>query len=288
MNCGPWNYPLQLLLVPLVSAIAAGNTAVLKPSEFAPATSHAVAKLLRSAFSDEHIAVVEGHAETSVALLEEKFDKIFFTGSTETGRRVMAAAAKHLTPLTLELGGKSPCIVAADAAIDVAARRIVWGKFMNAGQTCVAPDYLLVDEKIASRLINALRSAIVTFFGSDPQQSPDYGRIIHSRHLNRLLALIDGENVIHGGQHDPADLYLAPTLLGEASWDAPIMQEEIFGPILPILSFKSLDETLAQLSQLPPPLALYLFTEDRSTRDQVVKRTRSGGVCVNDTIVHIT
>ena len=278
---GPWNYPLQLLLTPLVSAIAAGNTAVLKPSELAPHSSGVIAEMIRRCFQPEFAAVIEGGRETSEALLAQKFDKIFFTGSTPIGRDVMAAAARHLTPVTLELGGKSPCIVAADAPVETTARRIVWGKFMNAGQTCVAPDFVLAHRDVAARLIDAMKSSLREFYGDDPQLSADYGRIINQRHFERLVALLDG------GRHDAADLYIAPTILQDVSWDSPLMKDEIFGPILSVMVYDDIDEVLCKLRDMPPPLALYLFTNDGALREKVLAGTRSGGVCVNDTISHI-
>lgn len=284
---GPWNYPLQLLLLPLVGAVAAGNCAVLKPSELAPHTAAAVAKLIREVFAEEYIAVCEGEREVAEALLRERFDRIFFTGSTKIGRSVMAAAAQHLTPVTLELGGKCPCIVCADAPLEVTARRIAWGKFMNAGQTCVAPDFVLVDRRIREELVKSLQQAIREFYGENPQQSPDYGRVINRRHFDRLTGLLGAGRVAHGGQHDAQDLYLAPTLLTDVPLDAPVMQEEIFGPILPVLVFDQLDDALALLRDRPTPLALYLFTQDRAAQERVLAEARSGGVCFNDTVVHI-
>ncbi|HEY9175661.1 MAG TPA: aldehyde dehydrogenase [Verrucomicrobiae bacterium] len=284
---GPWNYPLQLLLLPLVGAVAAGNCAVLKPSELAPHTAAAVAKLIREVFAEEYIAVCEGEREVAEALLRERFDKIFFTGSTSVGRAVMAAAAKHPTPVTLELGGKCPCIVCADAPLEVTARRIAWGKFMNAGQTCVAPDFVLVDRRIREELVKSLQQAIREFYGENPQQSPDYGRIINRRHFNRLTSLLGAGHVAHGGQHDAQDLYLAPTLLTDVPPESPVMQEEIFGPILPVLVFDQLDDALALLRDRPTPLALYLFTQDRAAQERMLAEARSGGVCFNDTVVHI-
>lgn len=276
---GPWNYPFQLLFSPLVGAIAAGNCVVLKPSEFAPHTSAVVSKLIADTFPVESIAVVEGDRQVSEALLREKFDTIFFTGSTTVGRAVMAAAARHLTPVTLELGGKCPAIVCADAPLEVTARRIAWGKFLNAGQTCLAPDFVLADRRIRSPLVDALRRAVRSFYGEDPQQSPNYGRIVNRRHFDRLVAL--------GATGDADDLYIPPTILADATWDAPLMQEEIFGPLLPVLEFDSLSDVLVRLRDRPSPLAVYLFTGDRATQEQVVDGTRSGGICINDTIVHI-
>ena len=327
---GPWNYPLQLLLSPLVGALAAGNCVVLKPSEFAPHAAAAIAQLIGATFPEEYIAVVQGERETAEALLRERFDSIFFTGSTGVGRAVMAAAARHLTPVTLELGGKCPCLVCADAPLDITARRIAWGKFMNAGQTCVAPDFVLVDRRLHSALVEALKRAIHQFYGADPQKSGDYGRIVNRKHLDRLTSYLAGtfdsrvaadvsrrhngrqENaptdvggytlsasraeretrgpatgrIVHGGQHDPDDLYLAPTILTGVSDDAPVMQQEIFGPILPVLEFDNLDDALALLRDRPTPLALYLFTNDRPTQERVLAATHSGGVCLNDTVTH--
>lgn len=284
---GPWNYPLQLLLSPAVGAIAAGGTAILKPSEFAPRTAAAVARLVRDTFPEDYLAVVEGDREVAEALLRERVDTIFFTGSTAVGRSVMAAAARHLTPVTLELGGKCPCLVGADAPLEVTARRIAWGKFMNAGQTCVAPDHVLVDRRSHGPLVEALRRVIREFYGDDPQQSPDYGRIIHHRHFDRLVGYLGAGRLAHGGRHQREDLYLEPTLLTDVPAQAPVMEEEIFGPILPVLPFDHLDDVLARLRHQPEPLALYLFTRERSTQDHVLEATRSGGVCLNDTLTHM-
>jgi len=284
---GPWNYPLQLLLLPLVGALAAGNCAVLKPSEFAPHTAAALADLIKAVFPAEYVAVVQGEAADAEALLGEKFDTIFFTGGERVGRLVMAAAARQLTPVTLELGGKSPCLVCADAPAELTARRIAWGKFMNAGQTCVAPDFVLVDRRACPSLVAALRKAVREFYGEDPRQSPDYGRIINARHFARLTGYLRDGRVAHGGQHDEATRYLAPTILTEVSPDARVMQEEIFGPILPVIEFDTLDEALGRLRARPTPLALYLFTRDRAAQERVLAETRSGGVCVNDTMLHM-
>jgi aldehyde dehydrogenase (NAD+) len=284
---GPWNYPLQLLLTPLVGAIAAGNCAVLKPSEFAPHTAAVIRQIIESAFPIEYIALVQGEQATAEALLRQKFDTVFFTGSTPTGRAVMTAAARHLTPVTLELGGKCPCLVNADAPLEITARRIIWGKFMNAGQTCVAPDFVAVDRRVSGALLEAMKKSLRDFHGTDPQQSPDFGRIINRRHFDRLTRFLDNGHITCGGRHDAADLYIEPTVLTDVSWNAPVMQEEIFGPILPVLEFSELDEVLAHLRERPIPLALYLFTNDRATQDRVLAGTRSGGVCINDTITHI-
>jgi aldehyde dehydrogenase (NAD+) len=284
---GPWNYPLQLLLLPLVGAVAAGNCAVLKPSEFAPHTAAAIAQLLQATFPAEFIAVVAGESEVAQALLREKFDTIFFTGSSSVGRAVMTAAARHLTPVTLELGGKSPCIVCADAPIEVTARRIAWGKFMNAAQTCVAPDFVLVDKRVHDVLVEALTRAVGEFYGAAPQSSPSYGRIINRRHFDRLCGYLADGQIAHGGQQDAQDLYLAPTILTRVLPEAPVMREEIFGPILPVLPFDNLTEALGLLRDRPVPLALYVFSRDRLTQERVLAEARSGGACINDTITHM-
>ena len=284
---GPWNYPVQLLLAPLVSAMAAGNCAVLKPSELAMHSAGAVAALVRDTFPDHYIEVVLGGAEAAEALLHEKFDKIFFTGSTRIGRAVMAAAAKQLTPVSLELGGKCPVIVCADAAIELAAKRIAWGKFLNAGQTCVAPDFVLVQRGVHQGLVAALIKVLREFYGADASQSPDYGRIVNARHFERLTSYLSDGKILHGGDRDANALFLAPTLLGEVSPLSPVMQEEIFGPILPIVEFEDLDNALSLLRNRPTPLALYLFTSTRETEAKVLAGTRSGGACVNDVVAHI-
>ena len=284
---GPWNYPLQLLLTPLVGSIAGGNTAVLKPSEFAPRTSAALAALISETFDENHVALVEGGLDCAEDLLREKFDTIFFTGGTGAGKAVMSAAARHLTPVTLELGGKSPCIVTADAPVETSARRIAWGKFMNAGQTCVAPDHVWVERKVAPALLDALRDAIRGFYGDDPQQSPDYGRIVNRRHFDRLHAMLGDGKVFHGGRSDADDLFIEPTVLTNVAAESAVMSEEIFGPILPVLVFDEIGEVIRHLNGQPSPLALYLFTKCRRTMDLVVASTRSGGVCINDTVSHI-
>lgn len=284
---GPWNYPLQLLLSPLVGAIAAGNCAVLKPSEMAPHTAGLVDQLIRSTFPDEFITSVQGGRETAEALLGEKFDTIFFTGGTRTGRAVMAAAAQHLTPVTLELGGKCPCIVGEDAPVDITARRIVWGKFMNAGQTCVAPDHVWVHQRIAPALLEAIKRTLVEFYGSSPKESPDYGRIINSAHLDRLTGYLNDGHIACGGESDPAARYLAPTILTQPRMDSAVMTDEIFGPILPFIGFSDIGEVLRTLRDKPKPLAVYLFARDRALHESVLAGTESGGVCINDTILHI-
>jgi aldehyde dehydrogenase (NAD+) len=295
---GAWNYPVNLVLAPLVGAIAAGNCAIVKPSEYVPATNAVLRLLIESVFPAEFVAWVEGDAHTSQALLQERFDHIFFTGGSAIGKRIMAAAAQHLTPVTLELGGKSPCLVAADVDLAVAARRIVWGKFLNAGQTCVAPDYLLVEERIKPALVGELQKTIGAMYGPDPAQSPDLARIVSDRHFDRLVGFLPtgaaanqtvaGGQLVAGGQSDRADRYIAPTLLDNVQWTDGVMQEEIFGPILPILTYRSLDEAIALVNQRPKPLALYFFGRDRAQQEQVLAQTSSGGVCVNDTMLHLT
>ncbi|KUG03206.1 aldehyde dehydrogenase [hydrocarbon metagenome] len=283
----PWNYPFQLLFRPLIGAVAAGNCVVLKPSEHAPLCSAVSRRLIEDAFPAEHVALIEGGVEEGAALLEQKFDCIFFTGGTSMGRTVMKAAARHLTPTVLELGGKSPCIVEPDINLKLSARRIAWGKFLNAGQTCVAPDYLLVNTRIKEPLIEEMQHAINIFYGANPQESPDYARIVNDIHFQRLTGLMKDGQIIYGGQTDQESRYIAPTLIEGVDWTDPIMGEEIFGPLLPILEYEDLDETLDMISEQPKPLALYLFTDDQITQKKVVRMTSSGGVCINDTVSHL-
>ncbi|MGC9505101.1 aldehyde dehydrogenase [Baaleninema sp.] len=286
----PWNYPFQLTMSPLVGAIAAGNCAILKPSEIAPHTAAVVSELVRSTFPPEYIAAIEGGVETSQALLEQKFDKIFFTGGTRIGQIVMEAAAKHLTPVTLELGGKSPCIVDADVKLNVAVKRIVWGKCINAGQTCIAPDYLLVDRRIKPQLLEAIRQQLRAFLGDDPAQSPDFSRMVSDRHFDRVASLLENTGkaeIVVGGQVDRSDRYIAPTVLDNVSWDDAVMQEEIFGPILPVLEYDRLDEAIDRINSRAKPLALYVFSNNKSFQNRVLHETSSGGACVNDTIMHL-
>lgn len=283
----PWNYPVQLLLSPLVGALAAGNCAVLKPSELTPHTSDALAELVRRHMDNDAVAIVTGGAEASTALLAERFDHIFFTGGGRVGRVVMEAAAKHLTPVTLELGGKSPCVVAADADLKITAERIVWGKFLNAGQTCVAPDYVLVERARHDALIEALAATITRFFGADPKGSPDFARIVSQKHAERLAGYLAGGRVAVGGEVDLAARYVAPTILTDVQVDAPVMREEIFGPVLPVLKVENTGEAIAFINARDKALALYLFTGDTNVRDKVLARTSSGGVCVNDVVVQL-
>lgn len=282
----PWNYPFQLAMTPLAAAISAGNCAVIKPSEFSAHTSEVIADLAGRYFDPAHIAAVTGGVEASTALLAEKFDKIFFTGSPNVGRIVMTAAARHLTPVTLELGGKSPCIVESDADIPLSAKRIVSGKFINAGQTCIAPDYLMVHHSVRDRLIDEIKKYIERFFGENPGNSPEYPRIINGRHLERLVGLMSGTTLICGGDYDPQTLFLSPTLVTDVDMSHPVMQEEIFGPILPVISYNGIAEVIDMVNSRPKPLALYLFTGDSRTAETVLKRVSFGGGCVNDTLIH--
>ncbi len=284
---GPWNYPFQLLISPLVGAIAAGNCALLKPSEIAPQTSKVVAEIIEKTFDPSYIAVVEGGVEVSQALLAERFDHIFFTGGTAIGKIVMAAAAKHLTPVTLELGGKSPCIVDAEVQLDKAVKRIVWGKFINAGQTCIAPDYLLVDRRIKPAVLEAIQSTVREFYGEDPASSPDFGRIVSPKHFSRLVNFLENGQVIIGGQTNADDRYIAPTVIDQVPLDAPVMQEEIFGPILPVLEYDDVQEAIDFINAKPKPLALYLFSQNKSLQERILRDTSSGGVCINETIMHV-
>jgi aldehyde dehydrogenase (NAD+) len=285
----PWNYPVQLLFAPLVPALAAGNTALLKPSEVTPTVSALVEALVQQYFDTSTVAVVTGGIEETTTLLAERFDHIFYTGNGTVGRVVMRAAAEHLTPVTLELGGKSPAIVAADADIDVAAKRIAWAKFVNAGQTCLAPDYVLVDATAEDRLLQALAGAVTSFYGADPRQSPDYARIVDTRHHDRLTALLDGggyEATVVGGTGDREERYLAPTVLAGVDPAAPVMAEEIFGPILPVLSVRNVDEAIDFVNDRDTPLALYAFAGSQATLDRVVSRTAAGGVTLNHALLH--
>jgi acyl-CoA reductase-like NAD-dependent aldehyde dehydrogenase len=270
---------------PLVGAIAAGNCAILKPSELAPHTSRLVSDLISKTFDPAYMAVVEGGVETSRHLLAERFDHIFFTGGTRIGKIVMEAAAQHLTPVTLELGGKSPCIVEADINLRETAKRITWGKFLNAGQTCIAPDYLLVHQAIAPQLMTAIAQCIQDFYGDDPAVSPDYPRIINDGHFERLTALLQATEIAIGGQTQAVERYIAPTVVKNVSLDSPLMQEEIFGPILPVLEYNDLEEAIALINSRPKPLALYLFSGDRTKQQRVLTATSSGGVCLNDTLM---
>jgi aldehyde dehydrogenase (NAD+) len=284
---GAWNYPVNLLLAPLVGAIAGGNAVVLKPSELAPATSAVMAKWIPQYMDTEAIIVIEAGIQDTDELLDIQFDSIFFTGSGTVGKIVMAKAAAHLTPVTLELGGKSPALVMDDASIKVAARRIAWGKFMNAGQTCIAPDYVLVHPSVEKEFVSELKTSLETFYGQDPKKSPDYCRIVNDRNFGRLVKFLkDGETVC-GGESDPTERYIAPTILRNVPATAAIMQEEIFGPILPVLTISDIDQAIDFINARPKPLALYLFSKSSRVREQVLEETSSGGVCVNDVVMHM-
>lgn len=282
---GAWNYPLQLIISPLVGAIAAGNCVVVKPSENAPHTSKLLAKIIQQYFDESYIALVEGDKEISQQLLAQKWDHIFFTGSTAIGKIVMTAAAKHVTPVTLELGGKSPCIVDTDIDLDCTARRIVWGKFVNAGQTCIAPDYLLVNRAIRQELLAVIARYIKEFFGDHPQNSPDYARIIDDKQFFRLNNLLKESEIVIGGETNAFDRYIAPTVIDNVSLEDRVMQTEIFGPILPIIAYDNLIDAIALINKLPKPLAIYIFSRNKSLQRQVCSQTSSGGVCINDTLM---
>ncbi len=283
----PWNYPFQLLMGPTIGALAAGNCVVLKPSEVAPAVSALVTRRVPEYVDADAVRIVEGGVAETTALLEQRFDHIFYTGNGTVGRIVMTAAAKHLTPVVLELGGKSPCIVDASVDLEVAAKRIAMGKWVNAGQTCVAPDYVLAHESIHDRLVDRLKAAITDFYGADPKQSPDFARIVNARHHRRVARLIDSGKVAAGGQVDEAERYIAPTILTEVSPDSPVMQEEIFGPVLPILKVRSVDEAIRFVRGRDKPLALYVFTRDKAVSERVLAQTSSGGATVNHVWLHL-
>ncbi len=284
----PWNYPIQLLLIPVAGAIAAGNAVVMKPSEVSSATSALLGKLVPRYLDNDAIAIVEGAVSETTQLLAEKFDHIFYTGNGTVGRIVMRAAAENLTPVTLELGGKSPTIVDKSANLAIAGRRIAWAKYVNAGQTCVAPDYVLAHDSIADKLVEEIRKSIKNFYGDDPRQSSDFARISSPRHFSRLDAMLASGNIAIGGQTDEQDRYISPTVLVDVKASDAVMQEEIFGPILPVLAVQSIDDAIDFVNARPHPLALYVFAEDQKVNDKVVASTTSGGVTVNGTIFHMT
>ena len=283
----PWNYPVQLLLNPLVGAISSGCTAILKPSPYVPHVSKVLEEMIKESFSPEFIAVVQGNREVNNALLEQRFDIIFFTGSPDLGRKVMRAASEYLTPVVLELGGKSPCIVDKDANLTMAARRIAWGKSLNAGQTCIAPDYLLVHADIKEQLISALKKEFTRLHGANPKEAKHFVRIVNERAFDRLVGYIQGADVVMGGEYDREERYIAPTLIDHVDANSPIMQEEIFGPIFPIVTFSTTEEAIRFVTGREKPLALYYFGESKKNIRQVLKHTSSGGACINDTIMHI-
>ncbi len=281
---GPYNYPFQLMIDPLIGAIAAGNTAVLKPSEFPSHTEKLIQKLINETFSEEYVHVVTGEKETTQALLEQPFDHVFFTGSPRVGQIVYEAASKNLSPVTLELGGKSPAIIAEDANLDVAARRIAFGKFLNAGQTCIAPDYLYVDERVKDRFLEALKTTIDKFYREEKDAFP---RIINDRHFERIKNLIEPSKVIKGNHTNKKERYISPTIMDGVTFKDPIMQEEIFGPVLPVLTFKTLEEARKELETKDQPLALYVFSSDKTTQEYFMHNLSFGGGAINDTITHV-
>ena len=283
----PWNYPFQLTVAPLIGAISAGNCAVVKPSAYSAATSAVLKRMMDELFEPEYIVCVEGGRQENAALLEQHFDFIFFTGSPNVGRLVMEKASAHLTPVSLELGGKSPVIVDETADIALTARRLAWGKCVNAGQTCVAPDYVLVHHSREEALIEALIQEIRRMYTSAPLANPILPKIVNQRHFERLIGLMQSGVVTHGGQLDVSARKIAPTILTDVDWESPIMQEEIFGPLLPILPYRKLDDAIARIQQRPKPLALYLFTQSRQTEERVMREVSFGGGCVNDTILHL-
>ena len=280
----PWNYPVQLLLNPLVGAISAGCTAMLKPSPYVPNVSRVLTEMIRATFPEEYIAIVEGNRQVNQMLLAERWDLIFFTGSPSLGKMVMEAAAKHLTPVVLELGGKSPCIIDKSADLEVAAKRVAWGKSLNAGQTCIAPDYLMIHEEVKDQFLKLLVKEWKHLLTKDPQKAKHFVRIVSDKALERLIGYLDNGTIYHGGKYDKATRYLSPTILTDVQENAPVMQEEIFGPIFPVLTFKDLDEVISFVNKREKPLALYYFGKDDQ---KILRHTSSGGACVNDVIMHI-
>lgn len=283
----PWNYPFMLTLSPLVDALAAGNTAVVKPSAYSPYTSEVLQTILSQCFDPQYVAVVTGGRAENTCLLKEHFDYIFFTGSQAVGKEVMRNAAEHLTPVTLELGGKSPCIVDQTADIKLAARRIVFGKYLNCGQTCVAPDYIYCHRAVKDRLIKEVQKQIQKQYGKQPLRNPNYGKIINEKHFDRILGLIDEKKVVHGGNFDRKTLRIEPTVLDHVTFQDAVMQEEIFGPLMPVLTFDNLDDVIRKINSMPHPLALYFFTSDKAAAKKVTSRCGFGGGCINDTIIHL-
>lgn len=283
----PWNYPFLLTMEPLVDAIAAGNTAVLKPSAYSPHTSALIRKMIAECFDEKYVTVITGGRSENTCLLQEQFDYIFFTGSQSVGKEVMKQASAHLTPVTLELGGKSPCIVEKSANLKLAAKRIVFGKFLNCGQTCVAPDYIYCDALVKENLLSEIKKQIRLQFGNAPLENRNYGKIINEKHFHRILNLIDREKIVHGGNADSKTLQIEPTVLDSVAFEDAVMQEEIFGPILPILTYTSLNDAVRTINSMASPLALYLFTSDKSAANMVMSRCGFGGGCINDTIIHL-
>lgn len=283
----PWNYPFLLAVEPLVDALAAGNTAVVKPSAYSPHTSKIIKSLIRECFDPQYVAVITGGRTENTCLLNEHFDYIFFTGSQSVGKEVMKHASAYLTPVTLELGGKSPCIVDKTADLRLASKRIVFGKYLNCGQTCVAPDYIFCDKEIKNELIAEIKKQIKRQFGGNPLENPDYGKIINQKHFDRICSLIQSEKIVHGGRTDSSSLKIEPTVLDHVSFEDAVMQQEIFGPVLPVLTYDTLQDAIAKINSMAHPLALYLFTSDRQTARQFTARCGFGGGCINDTIIHL-
>lgn len=283
---GTWNYPFSVTFCPLIGSIAAGNCSVVKPSEVSKNSSKLIAEIIKEVFDEEYVAVVEGGPETARALLDEKFDYIFHTGSVAVGKIIMQAASKNLTPLTLELGGKNPCVIDKQVDMETAVRRIAWGKYVNAGQTCIAPDHIFVPRGMKEHLVSNLKKCLEEFYGSDPISSPDYSRIVNEAHFERLSKLLGKGKIVVGGQTDKEKLYIAPTVIEGVSWEDPIMQEEIFGPILPILEYDDLADVISGINSRPKPLALYFFSKDKEAQERIVSQTSSGGVCINATLFH--
>jgi len=283
----PWNYPFLLTIDPLADAISAGNTVIIKPSAYSPATSEIVKKIVEDCFNSEYVAVVTGGRKENAELLNKKFDMVFFTGSQNVGREVLRHTAETLTPAVLELGGKSPCIVDSSAKIKLAAKRIVFGKFLNCGQTCVAPDYVLCHSSVKDELIKEICKQIKKQYGENPLRNPDYGKIINEKHFERICGLIDKEKTVSGGYSDKAALQIAPTVMDNITWEDDVMQEEIFGPVLPVMTFDNIDEVYSQLSKKEKPLALYFFSENKQNIKDITKKCSYGGGCINDTIIHL-
>ncbi len=284
----PWNYPFQLVFCPLIAAVAAGNQVVIKPSELTTNTSEIINEIVLKVFDKNHVEVIQGGIEVSQQLLSKRWDYIFFTGSVAVGKIVAKAAAEFLTPVTLELGGKNPCIIDENCNIKLTAKRIVWGKFINAGQTCIAPDYLLVNSKIKARLVDALKVEIVLAYGENPEISPDYPRIVNQKNWSRIISFLEKESILLGGQTNNVDNYIAPTLLDEPELDSLVMQDEIFGPILPIISFRSETEIENIISRYEKPLSLYVFSKNKKWAEEIVKKYSFGGGCINDTVIHFS
>jgi aldehyde dehydrogenase (NAD+) len=282
----PWNYPYQLLFNPLIGAVAAGNCVLAKPSHYASNTTEVLIDLINNNFKSEHLHILRGGKEINQLLLKEKYDYIFFTGSAETGKLVMKAAADNLTPVSLELGGKCPAIVNEDADIKISAKRILWGKLLNAGQSCVAPDYILAHYKIKDKLVTEIQANLEKFLGTDPSKSPDYCRIINHSNIDRLKNYLTEGKITYGGKIDPETRYFSPTIIEGISPDHPALKEEIFGPVLPVIEYRDLDEAIDFISNLPSPLAIYIFSNSSEIKKEIVRNTRSGGVCLNETVVH--